>query len=103
LAGKGDQPPPETLREWALQGISVVIGRHVNERVIAHSQMYKALGEKAEDGGRALTQSAQKLTALAKEVIASKNPRRAVDLLVEQEHFLALEAQAIDHGTCQRV
>ena len=97
LAGKGDQPPPETLREWALQGISVVIGRHVNERVIAHSQMYKALGEKAEDGGRALTQSAQKLAALAKEVVASKNPRRAVDLLVEQEHFLALEVQAIDH------
>src|SRR6185503_17851462 len=27
------QPPPETLHEWALQGISVAVGRHLSHRL----------------------------------------------------------------------
>ncbi|MEO8841913.1 MAG: hypothetical protein ABI704_10110 [Kofleriaceae bacterium] len=92
------QPPPETMREWALQGIAVAVGRHVQERLITHSEMYKSLEQRAEDGGRALTATAKKMTSLAREVISNKNARQAAELLAEHDEFLRQEIEAIDRA-----
>jgi hypothetical protein len=97
VTGK-DQPPPESLREWALQGVSVAIGRHVQERLISHAEWYQSLEQKAEDGGRSLTATAKKMGSLAKAVIANKSPSQAVDLLAAHDEFLREEIQLIDRA-----
>jgi hypothetical protein len=91
-------PPPETLRDWALQGVSVAVGRHVSSRIMANSKVYAKLEESAEGLGRGLVAGAQKLQSLAKQVISGKQPSRALDLLNEHDRFLRKEIEAVDEA-----
>jgi hypothetical protein len=91
-------PPPETLRDWALQGVSVAVGRHVAGRIMASSKLYATLENSAEAVGRGLVASAAKLQSLAKQVISTKQPNRALDLLNEHDKFLRKEIEAVDEA-----
>lgn len=92
------QPPPSTLREWALQGISVAVGKHVQQRLVSRSKFYQSLEEGAENRGRGLVKTANKLTAMARDVISSEKPQKALDLLDEHDKFLREEIEAVDRA-----
>lgn len=95
-------PPPATLREWALQGISVAVGKHVSTRLTANSEMFKAIEESAEDRGRSLTKAAAKLQEMAKRVISGKQPDLTLELLNEHDQFLRKEIDAIDRAIAKK-
>lgn len=95
-------PPPSTLREWALQGVSVAVGRHISHRLMTNSKMYKALEEGAENKGRGLAQTASKLHELAKRVISGKQPDLTLQLLNEHDQFLRKQIEAIDRQIAKK-
>lgn len=101
VTGKA-QPSPATLREWAMQSLSVAIGRHVSERIMTHSETFKALGDQAEGAGRRLVKSARKLQQLAKRVISTKQPDLAMQLLAEHDQFLREQVEALDRAISKR-
>ena len=95
-------PPPSTLREWALQGVSVAVGRHISHRLMTNSKMYKALEEGAEAKGRGLVEAANKLQELAKRVISGKQPDITLQLLNEHDQFLRKEIEAVDRAITKK-
>jgi hypothetical protein len=90
------QPTPATMRDWALQGVSVVVGKHISERLTTKLKVYQALEQHFKDKGRGLVASARKLQAFAEEVVRGKKP--AVDLLEQHEELLRKEMDAVDEA-----
>lgn len=95
-------PPPSTLREWALQGVSVAVGRHISNRLTTNSKMFKAIEDSAEDRGRTLSKAATKLKELANRVVSGKQPDLALELLNEHDQFLRKQIDEIDRAIAKK-
>ena len=87
VTGKA-QPPPETLRGWALQAISVTVGKHIAHVLTTRSRLYQHLEQSAEGAGRGLVATARKLRGMARRVIRGKEPKLTVELLNEHDKFM---------------
>ncbi len=91
-------PPPETMRDWALQGVSVAVGKHLSHLVMTKSKMYAQLEQSADKFGRGITQVAGKLRALADRVVSTKNADLTLELIDEHDKFMRRELDAIDEA-----
>jgi len=90
------QPPPETAREWFLQGASMAVGRYVGQSIQARIQRMRRLGGL----GDRLCKRALDLQELAARVEQKPEAHDALELLNRRHELLVEELRVLEnlHG-----
>lgn len=89
------QPPPETAREWFLQGAAMTVGRYVGQGIEARIQGFRKM-RRANALGERLYQRAVELQKLAERVEAKPEASDALDLLNRRHELLVEELRMLE-------
>jgi len=92
ITGKA-QPPPETAREWFLQGASMAVGRYVGQSIQARIQRMRRLGGL----GDRLSKRALELQELAARVEQKPEAHDALELLNRRHELLVEELRVLEN------
>lgn len=95
VTGK-DQPPPETLEEWLMQGASIAVGRYVGKAMEASHARQQRLKLQGIEGAAKLATTTEQLAALAKQVEQHPQSKDAMELLEKRHQLLTEEMKVLE-------